>query len=516
MSMQLNLKLYSSEMKLAARLLLAGCLFAPLLAKAADYHGRPNVLLIIADDLRDRVGCYGNPQIKTPNIDSLAARGVRFDHAYVQYSVCNPSRSSFLTGLRPEQTRVWDNRTCFRDNLPDVVTLPQCLRAAGYYTAGFGKVFHTAGRNPSEQARWSDAKNSWDDSHEVPSQGGAAAYRRLKENSAANSPHDDDFSREPKIIEGRNLTGGKLKWCEWGATAGPDNLEPDYGTASAAIAAMDKAGGKPWFIAAGFHRPHDPFITPKKYFDLYPLSSLKLYHDPQDMTASLPLALPQGAELAAFRAFSEEDKLEFMRAYYACTTFMDTQVGRLLQELDRRNLWTNTLVIFMGDNGYHLGEREWWNKVTVFERCCRVPFIMAGAGVAANRVCDAPVEMVDLYPTLINRCAVPPPQNQTLAGESFWPLLQNPALPGRGFAFTMVTRGKDNLIGRSVRTDRWRYTEWDEGRKGIELYDESKDPEETADLSRNPENAKLIASLKSLLDKLPKINTNGPAPEHQP
>lgn len=461
---------------------------------------RPNVLLIIADDLRDTVGCYGNPAIKTPNIDTLASRGLRFDNFYVQYSVCDPSRSSFLTGLRPEQTRVWDNKTFFRDNLPDVVTLPQCFREAGYYTAGYGKVFHTAGGDRGNQARWSDAKNSWDDSREASSEGGAAAYQPSE--NAPDGLHDKDFSREPKIVEGRNLTGGKIKWCRWGATAGPDNLEPDYGTASAAIAAMDKADGKPWFIAAGFHRPHDPFIAPKKYFDLYPLDSLKLYRNPIDMTPTLPLAIPPGADFEAFKKFTDQDKLEFQRAYYACTSFMDAQVGRLISELDRRGLWTNTIVIFMGDNGYHLGERDWWNKVTLFERGCRVPFIMAGAGVRSGQISTTLIEAVDLYPTLIDRCGVKPPQK--LAGESFLPILKNPDASGKGHAFTMVTRG--SLVGRSVRTDRWRFTEWDSGRSGIELYDEASDPQETHDLSKQPENAKTIKTLRLLLDTLPKLN----------
>jgi uncharacterized sulfatase len=468
---------------------------------------RPNVLLIISDDLRDRVGCYGNPFIKTPNIDALAAHGVQFDRAYCQYSVCDPSRSSFLTGLRPEQTRVWDNNTFFRDNLPDVVTLPQSFREDGYYTAGYGKVFHTHGGNEETQAKWSDAINSWDDAHEAKSEGGDAAYKESPKNLP--NQHDLDFSKEPTIVEGRNLTGGTLKWCRWGATAGPDSIEPDYQTASAAIEAMDKAGGKPWFIAAGFHRPHDPFIAPKKYFDMYPLDSLKVHHDPKEMSVAPGWAIPKGNEYNAFQKFTDQDRLEFLRAYYACTTFMDAQVGRLLDEMTRRGLWSNTIVIFMGDNGYHLGERDWWNKVTVFERCARIPYIMAGEGVSVGKTCRVPIEMVDMYPTLLDLCDVKPPRNQKLAGVSLRPLLADPSGDGKGYAFTMVTRakGKETLIGRSVRTDHWRYTEWDEGREGIELYDETSDPEENHDVSKNPANAQIIASLKSLFEKLPKVQS---------
>ena len=447
--------------------LLVGTAAGASLAAAAPE--RLNVLLIVADDLRDSLGCYGNPVVKTPHLDALAGRGLRFDRAYAQYPVCNPSRSSFLTGLRPEQTGVVDNSTYFRDRLPAIVTLPQCLRQAGWFTAGYGKVFHSAGL----RAQWIDSDRSWDDAHEA-------------------TGIDD----RPKLIAGRNLTGGKLKWCEWGATAGAGENEPDYLTASAAIAAMEQAGDKPWFIAAGFHRPHDPFFCPQQYYDLYPLESLKPYCDPPDMTAAPKLAFPPEMH-EVFKQFTDQERKEYLRAYYACTSFMDAQVGRLLRELDRRGLRERTLVVFLGDNGFHLGEREWWNKTTLFEPSCRVPFIMAGPAVAAGGVCATPVELVDLYPTIIARCGIAAPQ--PLAGASLLPLLANPSASGKGYAFTMTTRGK--LAGRSVRTERWRYTEWEQGRQGIELYDERADPQETHDVSRHPENAPVIASLAALFER---------------
>jgi len=180
-------------------------------------------------------------------------------------------------------------------------------------------------------------------------------------------------------------------------------------------------------------------------------------------------------------------------------------VGRLLQALEQRNLWTNTIVIFMGDNGYHLGERKWWNKVTLFERCSRIPFIMAGASIPPSRVCDAPTEMVDLYPTLLDLCRVNPPTDQTLAGQTFRSLLEKPEGLGKGFAFTMVVRGKKNLVGRSVRTSRWRLTEWDGGKEGIELYDEATDPEENHNLADNSKYSESVASLRAMFGKLPKI-----------
>lgn len=460
-----------------ASLLAVTCCLAGLVCRlhGAD-SARTNILLIISDDLGARVGCYGAP-VKTPNIDALAGRGVRFDRAYVQYPICNPSRSSFLTGLRPEQTKVLDNGTSFRRQLQDVVTLPQRFRQAGWFTAGYGKIFHSGGAGNKERALWIDADRSWDDAHEA------------------------NFERKPRLIAGRNLSDGKLGWCRWGATEGPDENEADYGTGSAAIAAIDKAGDKSWFIAAGFHRPHDPYVCPQKYFNLYPVESLQLHRDPKDMTPVSKVSMPVNETSGIFKAFTDQERLEFLRAYYACASFMDAQVGRLLRELERRKLNEKTLVIFIGDNGFHLGEREHWNKGTLFEQSCRVPFIVAGPGVPVGQVARSPIELVDLYPTLLDLCGLKAPHR--LAGESIKPLLENPAVAGKGYAFTMVTRG--NLLGRTVRTDRWRYTEWDQGRQGVELYDETADPGENCNLSTRPELAQTIASLKALFDRhLPK------------
>lgn len=300
-------------MKRASRLCLLIVLVAVVTAGAAE---RLNVLLIISDDLRDTVGCYGNAAVKTPNLDRLAARGVRFDRAYVQYPVCNPSRTSFLTGWRAEETGVVNNNTPFRTVLPDIVTLPQLLRQQGWYAAGYGKVFHLRSGNAEQKRLALDLPKSWDE---------AAAFRA----TAAG-----------RVIEGRNLTGGKLEWCRWGMSAGSDDDQPDGQTAAHAIGTIEKlsAQGKAWMVAAGFHRPHDPFISPRKYFDLYPPGSLKLYHDPTNINALPPLAMPGGAFAEAFNAFTDTERMEFLRAYYAGASFMDAQVGRLLNTLDRLKL----------------------------------------------------------------------------------------------------------------------------------------------------------------------------------
>jgi iduronate 2-sulfatase len=448
--------------------------FLLLLTVATPIHAvqKLNVLLIISDDLRDSVHCYGNTAVQTPNLDRLAGRGVRFDHAYVQYPVCNPSRTSFLTGLRCEQTGVVDNKTFFRSRLPDVVTFPQLLRQAGWHTAAFGKVFHVGEVMGEIRDGWMDVGKSWDEAQM--------------------------FQPTPagRVINGRNLTGSKLKWCQWGATAGTDDDQPDGQTARHSIEAIEKLtkSGQPWMVAAGFHRPHDPFLSPKKYFDLYPDDSLTIYHDPKDATPLQPLSLPGGAFADAFNAFTDRDRQEFLRAYYAGVSFMDAQVGRLIDTLDRLKLWDHTIVIFIGDHGYHHNERSWWSKSTLFERSCRVPCIVVAPGAKKGQVCSSIVELVDLYPTIAEYCGVSAPHR--LAGKSFRPLLENPEQKGKEAAFTLVTRGQ-NHYGQSVRTERWRYTQWSDG--NAELYDELKDAQEVHDLSDDPAMAAVVDELKGRL-----------------
>lgn len=456
---------------------IAGPLLAlalPLLAAAAETNAL-NVLLIVSDDLRDTVGFLGNTAVKTPNLDRLAERGVRFTHAYAQYPVCNASRTSFLTGLRPEQTGVVDNKTLFRSVLPDVVTLPQLLRGHGWYAASYGKIFHAGGEKPPERDAWLDLGRSWDE---------ALMFQATP------------AGRAGKV---RDLTGGKLPWCKVGAMEGVDDDQPDGQNAAHAIAAIERqaAAGKPWFIAVGFHRPHDPFLSPRKYFDLYPPGSLTLHRDPADQTPAPPLALPGGGLKQVFDAFTDEERLAFQHAFYAGVSFMDAQVGRLMETLDRQKLWERTVVIFIGDNGYHHNERGWWNKNTLFERSCRVPMLVVAPGAKAGGTCDAPVELVDLYPTVAGFCGVQAPH--ALAGRSLLPWLKDPARPGRDAAFTMVSHGPRGH-GQSVRTERWRFTRWSDGNR--ELYDERNDPEETHNLAADPAHAETLAGLAARLDTI--------------
>lgn len=430
---------------------------------------RPNVLFIVADDLRCAVGCYGDAQARTPNIDRLAARGVRFDRAYVQYTVCNPSRTSFLTGLRPERTGIVGNTTFFRTKLPDVVTLPQLHRQNGWRAESYGKIYHTGGSLDDLHLAWLDRGKSWDKA--------------------------EMFQPTPAGRKGevRNLTGGALKWANVGAMEGGDEDQPDGIIAREVVAAMERLDAQPWFIGAGFHRPHDPFLTPKKFWDLYPESSLQLWRDPADATPMPRLAMGDGFQ-DAFAKFTDRERMDFLRAYYAGVSFTDANVGKLLATMDRLKLWERTVVIFIGDHGYHLGERGWWNKHTLYDRACRAPLIICAPGVKPG-VARGLVEFVDLYPTIADLVGLEAPRG--LAGQSLRPLLLDPSRVGKDAAFTLVVRGKN--IGHSVRTDRWRYIEWNDGADGTELYDHESDAQEMHNVAGDSRHAGLIAGMKATL-----------------
>ncbi len=435
----------------------------PILPAVHGAHVKRNVLFITVDDLNHSLGCYGHTIVKSPHIDQLASRGIGFDRAYCQFTVCNPSRTSFLTGLRPDVTGVLDNRTPFRAKLPDVITLPQLFRSHGYFTARVGKIFH--GRTDTDDPK------AWD------------------------VTCDPKGTPRGQKGQGRNLTGGRVKWCRWLAAEGGDEAQPDGQVAAEAIRLLEQRGQSPFFLAVGFHKPHDPFIAPKRYFDLYPLERLKLPREPADRSAELPQAIGSGWK-TVFDRFTDRERREFMRAYYAGISFMDAQLGKIMAAMDRLGLWQNTTVVFFGDHGYHLGDHGWWNKNTLFELSARAPLIVVTPEMKNRGAhCSGMVEFLDIYPTLVDLHGLPAPGH--LAGTSFISLLNDPTLPGKKTAFTQVQRGR--IAGRSVRTERWRYTEWDEGREGVELYDHENDPGEYYNLAQNPQHIRTVEKLKKLL-----------------
>ena len=280
---------------------------------------------------------------------------------------------------------------------------------------------------------------------------------------------------------------------------GPDDDQPDAQTAAAAIRSIEElsASDKPWMVAAGYHRPHDPLHAPRKYFELYAKETLPLYRDPADMTTAAPLSI-SGNWVETFAKFTDDDRRSFLQAYLAGVSFMDAQVGRLLDTLDRLKLSNKTIIIFLGDHGYHLGERDWWNKSTLFDRSCRAPLIIAGPGTKAGKVFHSPVEFVDIYPTVADLCGLKAPH--PLPGKSLGPVLDDPTRTHKGTAFTLVTRGQQKF-GKSVRTARWRCTRWGDGTS--ELYDHDADPEETRNLSGLAEHKATISELKAQLQSLP-------------
>lgn len=434
-----------------------------------------NVLFIAADDLNNDLGCYGHPLIKSPNLDRLAARGVRFDRAYCQFPLCSPSRTSLLTGLRPDTTQVYDLQKHFRTVLPDVVTLPQLFQKNGYFAARVGKLYHYG--NPGQIGTDGlDDAPSW---------------------NVRVNPRGVDKDEE-KVLTNHTPTRGLGSSLSFYASPAPDEEHTDGKVALETIKLLEANKDKPFFIAAGFYRPHCPYISPKKYFDLYPLEKIKAYPFKPEDNAKLP-------EAAHFTnppnwGLNEQQQREALQGYYASISFLDANVGRLLDALERLKLLDNTLIVFWSDHGYLLGEHGQWMKQSLLEGSARVPLLYAGPGVAKGKASTRTVELLDLYPTLADLCGLAgTPGN--LAGRSLKPLLKNPAGQWERPAYTQVRRGNaaNAFMGYSVRQGRWRYTEWGDGKQGAELYDEQADPGELRNLANDPQYAKTVAQLKQTL-----------------
>ena len=422
-------------------------------------QGQHNVLFIIVDDLRPLLGCYGHPEIHTPNIDALAKRGTLFNRTYCQNPLCHPSRTSMLTGLRPETTGVFSNAVNFREKLPDAVTLPQHFKASGYHTQSVGKIEHNA-LTQGDAYSWS--VRSW-----VP----------------------------PWIFS------DPLRLPAWQSLDVEDNDLPDGKTAEQAISVLTELQDTQFFLAVGFEKPHLPLRAPKKYYELYTKQDFSL-----PPTSTLPTGTPTIAnnKLDGLREYkdipdegplSDKKKLELIRAYAASTSYMDTQVGRVLQQLDTLGLSENTVVAFVGDHGFHLGEHGTWRKNTLFEVALRSPMIISVPRQQPSQT-DALAELVDLYPTLCDACGLPTPAQ--LEGLSLMPIIEEPTRPWKTATFSQLIRA--GKMGRSMRTAQYRYTEWgSNGKWGRELYDYDADPDETINIVDLPENTELVAHLSEQL-----------------
>ncbi len=445
---------------------------------SAEAPAKLNVLFIGVDDLNNHLGCYGHPLVKSPNIDRLAARGVRFDRAYNQFPLCSPSRVSLLTGLRPDATRVFDLATDFRkETLPDVVTLPQLFKTNGYRSIRIGKMFHygVPGQIGTDGL---DDPLSWDEVHNP-------------------RGRDKDVEAQVEFLSAKQKSlGGSPCWL---VAEGSDEEQTDGLIATEAVRQLEEHKGGPFFLAVGFFRPHTPYIAPRKYFDLYPVDQVGLPSEPAEERADIPQpALTSAPNLGADDARAREAR----RAYYASITFMDAQLGRVLDALERLGLAEKTIIVFWSDHGYLVGEHGLWQKQSLFEESARVPLLIAAPGQARGKASPRVVELLDIYPTLAELAGLTPPSG--LHGKSLVGLLADPEATHKAGAYTQVRRGGGNygvpIMGRSVRTERWRFTEWGEaGTRGTELYDHSVDPREHTNLALDPRSLDQIKELRALL-----------------
>ncbi|MBO9151530.1 sulfatase [Chitinophaga sp. GCM10012297] len=424
--------------------LVAACILYAFTVFSNDDKGKDkkyNVLFIMVDDLRPNLACYGDKKAITPNIDKLARRGTMFKNAYCQQAVCNPSRASILTGLRPNQNGVTDLITHFRDKVPGVATLPQAFKNNGYTAVGVGKIFHDT-KSTVDTISWSPVQSEIDE-------------KKGKE----------------YFLE-RNKKGGKADAYEF--TDRDDASYPDGKVADQAVELLRrfKNSGESFFLAAGFRKPHLPFCAPQKYWDMYAHTAFPGVENRNRPIGAPEIAFHQGQELRGYTDIPDEGPLaagkekDLIRAYYACISFADAQVGKVLDELNRLGLSDNTIVVLVGDHGYHLGEQDLWCKSTNFELDARVPLIISVPKASQkNGGTDAIVEAVDIYPTLTALCKIDPAPK--LSGTSLVPLLQNPAIRWDRVAYSQFARPYKALfsktathMGYSVRDREWRYTVW--------------------------------------------------------
>jgi choline-sulfatase len=445
-----------------------------ILASTVGLHAAtsPNVLFIAIDDLNDWVGCLGgHPQAQTPVMDRLAARGTLFTNAHVQAPLCNPSRASLLTGLRPSTTGIYGLVPGIRDatTTRDCLSLPQCFARSGYFTASFGKVFHDSSIPPALQTR---EFNVW----------GPAPGMPLPKQKFVHTPSD-------------------MRVMDWGVFPEEDRDQADWKIADAAIAQLKTLpAGRPFFLAVGFRLPHVPCFASKKWFDLFPPDDRIILppvkdHDRDDVPEFswyLHWKLPE-PRLSWLKQANQWRPL--VRSYLAGTTFMDSQIGRVLEALDAAGHADDTLIVLWSDNGWHIGEKAMTGKTTLWERSTHVPLIFAGPGISRGARCTQPAELLDIYPTLIDLCDLTAPKG--LEGHSLMPQLKDAKAVRRWPAITT-----HNVGNHAVRSEHWRYIRYADGSE--ELYDHRTDPNEWTNLAKDPNYADVM---RDHAGWLPKVNT---------
>ncbi|WP_068770069.1 sulfatase [Termitidicoccus mucosus] len=454
-----------------------------------------NVLFIVSDDLKPVLGCYGDPVVRTPNIDRLAERGLVFQRAYAQQAVCSPSRTSLLTGRRPDTTKVYDLVTHFREAIPDVVTLPQYFKQHGYTTQSLGKIFHPGYDDPQ----------SW-------------TIQNTFKAAARYSPPAREILAK-RLAE--NKPGAKIAGLPWESPDVPDNSLTDGSVATEAVKTLGslaqarRQNDQPFFLAVGFLVPHLPFSAPKKYWDIYCPEDVRLPENYRRPTAGeTPYSRTTWSELRKYAGIpatgplTDEQARSMIHGYYACVSYLDAQIGRLLDALEQQGLAENTIVVLWGDHGWHLGDHGQWTKHTNFEQATHAPLIISAPGAkTAGQKTRALVEFVDVYPTLAELCGLPAPAGAE--GKSLVPLIESPARKWAPAAFSQYLRS-GGIMGYSIRTDRHRYTEWlgpNAETLARELYDHETDATEDYNIAGRAEHAALVQQLHAQLEAVLHIST---------
>ncbi|MDO5970627.1 sulfatase [Flavivirga aquimarina] len=483
-------------------------------------HSLPNILFIPVDDLRPELGCYGNKHIKTPNIDKLAKEGVLFNRTYCQQAVCNPSRASLLTGLRPDSIQVWDLTTKFRNNVPDIVTLPQYFKQNGYTTIGLGKTFHN---DIPDSISWTERPHLKGFPFDPDAVYATELNKQIQENK-----------KQKLIAQGKNridplghwyLKANSIENADVDDDAYYDGAQTTY-----AINKLQKLAAQktPFFLSVGYYKPHLPFNAPKKYWDLYHRDSIPLASNQYIPDKSPDYAVHGDQELRSYddnhdltlpheSPWNEERQKEIKHGYYASVSYTDAQIGRLINELQRLDLIKNTIIVLWGDHGWKLGEHNGWGKMSNYDIDVHVPMIISGAKVKAKGAkTNALTEFIDIYPSLCDMAGLPVPSH--LQGKSFVPLLENPEKEWKSAVFSQYLLGrfgplkkrKQERMGYSIKTDQYRYIEWYSWNKKLkkkgtfldrELYDHFTDSDENSNIAEDSKNIQTINTLSAQLKK---------------
>ena len=454
---------------------------------------KKNVLFIVCDDLNTHVSPMGYSPIQTPTLDQFAKEAMTFKRAFCQYPVCGPSRASFLHGLYPESTGVLDNKADIRTTRPGSVSMPQFFKEHGYWTASVGKVFHSP-RHEQGEIAWNAHVRF--DNDELPVVRAAREAFEAEHGSVEKGANRKRWRRVKKEasakLDAQTPPG-------YGRSGLQDAQHKDGKNARQVVRWLQSKahGEKPFFIACGIQKPHVPFLAPDKYFDAYPMDDIVYKADRPNLWDSLP----KSAKVKRYEAFGfelgkENDALrrEYMQAYHACVSFIDAQLQLVFEALKESGHWEDTIVVFVSDHGYHLGDHFLWGKVTLFDIGARVPLLIRVPGLTkGGATSEAMVELIDLYPTLAELNGLKPPGD--LQGHSLWAVLGDPKLMGmKRHAYSVVSRGAK--MGYALRDQHWRYGKWPDGE---ELYQLSEDPSEKHNLAGNPTHAERLEGFRELL-----------------